>query len=579
MRFVCAIPALALATLCALAILSPSAFAVTLEVRTTASTDDAEEFAGGSMYLGSGDLELVHDTSDQTVGMRWLGLTIPKAATITAAWIQFAAKESQSEATSLTFRGQAADAAPTFSSTAGNLSTRARTAASVSWAPPTWTSGAAASSQRTPDLRTVIQEIVNRPGWATGNPLVVLVTGTGHRTAWAWNGNSAASPLLHVEYTTGGTPPPEQPPVAKLTVTQLASPPLTVKADGSASTDVDATPIRSYEFDFGDGTPKVQTLAPDATATHTYAASGACVVTLIARDTAGLASAAVSKTITVTSSSSTEPVAVYVGYYDTHHPGRLQPKPDPWKGSSGVVFVGNSDSPSGGWDTSALRLDNLSGQTLSGVVVSVDIGSRHYALWGTQSIPAGGKLILAQTAMENFDGSDTNPAGCYSCSPDDCLNKVQSTVPVVRVTIGSTTTRYYDNQQVLNTRGVDAAGCPYTGTRNDESHPWQRVVPGTAPALIASRALGSDAVVTLAPIEPNPARGSLTLQFRLRTSGQVQIGMFGVTGRRVRTWVDHALEAGDYHKAVDLSGIAPGVYFCELRTPEMRVTRSFVIAR
>src|SRR5215203_2600172 len=91
MRLMYAIPALALATLCALAILSSSAFAVTLEVRTTASTDDAEEFAGGSMYLGSGDLELVRDTSDQTVGMRWLALTIPKGAAITAAWIQFAA--------------------------------------------------------------------------------------------------------------------------------------------------------------------------------------------------------------------------------------------------------------------------------------------------------------------------------------------------------------------------------------------------------------------------------------------------------------------------------------------------------
>jgi len=170
-------------------------------------------------------------------------------------------------------------------------------------------------------------------------------------------------------------------------------------------------------------------------------------------------------------------------------------------------------------------------------------------------------------------------AGCYSCSPEDCLNKVQSTVPVVRVTIGSTTTRYYDNQQVLNTRGVDAAGCPYTGTRNDESHAWQQVVPGSAPALSASRALASDAVAALAPIEPNPARGSLSLQFHLRGSGQVYIGMFGVTGRRVRTWVDHTLEEGDYRKEVDLSGLAPGVYFCVLRTSEMRVTRTFVIAR
>lgn len=578
MRLVYPIPGLALTMVSALAILAQSAFAVTLEVRTAASTNDAEEFASGQMYIGSSDLELVHDTSDQTVGMRWLGLTIPKGATITAAWIQFAAKESQSEATSLTFRGQAADAASTFSSTAGNISTRPRTAASVGWAPTAWTAGTAGSNQRTPDLRAVIQEIVNRTGWASGNPLAIIVTGSGHRTAWAWDGNSAASPLLHVEYTTSGTPPPDQPPVAQLTVSQLASPPLTVQADGSASTDADATPIRSYVFNFGDGSSTVETVAPTATATHTYAAAGTYTVTLKARDTAGLESASVSKSITVTASS-TEPVAVYVGYYDTHHPNRLQPKPDPWKGSPGVVFVGNADPNTGGWDTSALRLDNLTGQTLSGVVVTVDIGSRHYALWGTQSIPAGGKLILAQTAFENFDGSDTNPAGCYSCSPEDCLNRVQSTVPVVHVTIGSTATRYYDNEQVLNTRGVDGAGCPYTGTRNDESHAWQRVLPGTAPALRVSRALGAEHAVTLAPIEPNPVRGSFTLQFRLPTSGQVHLGVFDVTGRRVRTWVDHTLDDGDYYKNVDLFGLAPGVYFCELRTPEVRVTRTFVVAR
>ena len=577
MRHVYPVPVLALTTLSALAILAHNAFAVTLEVRTAASTDDAEEFASGYMYIGSSDLELIHDTSDQTVGMRWLGLAIPKGATITAAWIQFAAKESQSEATSLTFRGQAADAAPRFSSTTGNISTRPLTAASVAWAPTAWTAGAAGSNQRTPDLRVVIQEIVNRAGWASGNPVVVIVTGSGHRTAWAWDGNSAASPLLHVEYTTSGSPPPDQAPVAALTVTQLASPPLTVKADGSASTDTDATPIRSYVFDFGDGSSKIEILAPASTATHTYAASGTYVVTLDARDTAGLDSPPVSKTITVTASTS-QPVAVYVGYYDTHHPNYLQPKPDPWKDSAGVVFVGNPDSPSGGWDTSALRLDNLTGQTLSSVVVSVDIGSRHYAMWGTRSIPAGGKLILAQTALENFDGSDTNPAGCYSCSPNDCLNKVQSTVPVVHVTVAATTTNYYDNEQVLNTRGVDAAGCPYTGTRNDESHAWQRVLPGTAPALRVSRALGSEPAVALAPIEPNPVRGSLTLQFRLPHSGQVHLGVFDVTGRRVSTWVDHTLENGDYRKAVDLSGLRPGVYFCELRTSEARVTRTFVIA-
>jgi hypothetical protein len=59
----------------------------------------------------------------------------------------------------------------------------------------------------------------------------------------------------------------------------------------------------------------------------------------------------------------------------------------------------------------------------------------------------------------------------------------------------------------------------------------------------------------------------------------VHLGVFDVTGRRVRTWVDHTLDDGDYYKNVDLFGLAPGVYFCELRTPEVRVTRTFVVAR
>src|SRR5216117_3303528 len=70
-----------------------TASATTLEIRVAASPDDAEEFADGSMYLTSSDLELIHDSSDQTVGIRWAGLAIPKGAMITAAYIQFSAKE------------------------------------------------------------------------------------------------------------------------------------------------------------------------------------------------------------------------------------------------------------------------------------------------------------------------------------------------------------------------------------------------------------------------------------------------------------------------------------------------------
>jgi hypothetical protein len=52
---------------------------------------------------------------------------------------------------------------------------------------------------------------------------------------------------------------------------------------------------------------------------------------------------------------------------------------------------------------------------------------------------------------------------------------VSSTIPVVHVTIGGLTANLPDSNRVLNTGGVDSAGCPDTGfvaVRREESVPW-----------------------------------------------------------------------------------------------------------
>jgi hypothetical protein len=167
---------------------------------------------------------------------------------------------------------------------------------------------------------------------------------------------------------------------------------------------------------------------------------------------------------------------VYAGYYDTHHTDITTTKPSPWMGAPSVVFVGQPDTPSGGWDSSGLRIENLGTTPLTNVVVTVDIGSNHFALWGTNTIPVGMSLILGQTSFQNFDGSDTSPAGCYGCDPMLCVTSVSSTIPVVHVTIGGVTANFPDSNRILNTGGVDSAGCPDTGfvaVRREESEPWQ----------------------------------------------------------------------------------------------------------
>jgi hypothetical protein len=61
--------------------------------------------------------------------------------------------------------------------------------------------GARGADQRTPNLAPVLQEVVDRPGWTSGQAVVLVVSGSGTRVAEAFDGTFA--PVLHIEYTTG----------------------------------------------------------------------------------------------------------------------------------------------------------------------------------------------------------------------------------------------------------------------------------------------------------------------------------------------------------------------------------------
>jgi chitodextrinase len=172
-------------------------------LRVAASADDAEENAAtGAVSLGSGDLELAVDgTISQLVGLRFRGVAVPQGAPIVSASVQFTADEVRTGPVALTLRGEAADDAAPFAGTAFHLSGRSLTSSSVAWSPPDWTAvGAAGAAQRTPDLSALVQEIVGRPGWAAGNDLVLLVSGTGTRTAESYDGAPGAAPLLEIVY-------------------------------------------------------------------------------------------------------------------------------------------------------------------------------------------------------------------------------------------------------------------------------------------------------------------------------------------------------------------------------------------
>jgi PKD repeat protein len=142
---------------------------------------------------------------------------------------------------------------------------------------------------------------------------------------------STASEVVNV-----APPPVDQAPVARLTVTPTSgTAPLAVTADGSASTDGDATPIASYRFDFGDGT--VVGPQPGSTADHTYATAGSFTATVMVVDTADLASTA------------SEVVNVGSGTVNLIGNSGFEVDTTGWGGASGATIARTAGGHSGGF--------------------------------------------------------------------------------------------------------------------------------------------------------------------------------------------------------------------------------------
>lgn len=199
---------------------APVAFAVGVFSKTETSRiadgmNDVEEKPDGTIYTNSSDIELVYDGGDQIIGLRFTGLNIFPGATIGSASIQFTVDERSSGACALSIRGHNVDHSPPFTSAKKNVSERETTSAEVTWEPPPWlTAGEAGEDQRTPDLSPIIQEIVNRPSYTQSSAVSIIITGTGKRTAEAYEGSAASAPLMTVAYSYGtgsstGAPAPD----------------------------------------------------------------------------------------------------------------------------------------------------------------------------------------------------------------------------------------------------------------------------------------------------------------------------------------------------------------------------------
>ena len=147
-----------------------------------ASSDDAEQENDEIDALYDDDIDAGWEGNDGdanvlTAGMRFQNIGIPQGYMIDSAFIEVVSHEAKTAAdvALLTIHCEATDNAETFTEDA-LITDRPRTASSVDWTVDEewglW------STERTPDLRDIVQEVIDRPGWETGNALSFIFLGT-----------------------------------------------------------------------------------------------------------------------------------------------------------------------------------------------------------------------------------------------------------------------------------------------------------------------------------------------------------------------------------------------------------------
>jgi uncharacterized repeat protein (TIGR01451 family) len=193
------------AVVCLNILISPELGAVTVTASINSSTDDAEQRVNsGTLVTNSTDLEINYEDGEpQLVGLLFDNIDIAQGTVICSnSYLEFQADESNSEVTTIDFYGQDIDDAPNLGNGNGNISDRTLTTARVIWSNvPAWTTG---NTYQTPSIQTIIQEIIDRPGWSNNNEMVMIVSGQGgSRVAESHNGNAGAAPILHIEYDSG----------------------------------------------------------------------------------------------------------------------------------------------------------------------------------------------------------------------------------------------------------------------------------------------------------------------------------------------------------------------------------------
>ncbi|WJJ97245.1 LamG-like jellyroll fold domain-containing protein [Algibacter luteus] len=138
--------------------------------RIDRGVDDAQQEGNNKVVLDGNELKF--KIGDPYIGLRFRNVTIPQGAVINSATVKFLSKDDQTGSLSYEISIEDSDDAAEFIDTDNNISNRWDASNIVDWHNmPNWDE---LNIYPTPDVSPLIQSVVNRPGWSSGNNLALL---------------------------------------------------------------------------------------------------------------------------------------------------------------------------------------------------------------------------------------------------------------------------------------------------------------------------------------------------------------------------------------------------------------------
>jgi len=169
----------------------------TLNLQVGASSDDVHQAGGGNVTLTGTTISV--GTTTEWAGFRFQNVTIPPGSIINTASIQVKVFSTTFDDPNVDIYGEDVDDASTFVASNNNISNRTRTTAKTTWN----NTGIGSGFRTSPDIAAVIQEIIDRAGWLSGNDLNIILDGLASSSFvfYSYDNAAADAPKLDIDYT------------------------------------------------------------------------------------------------------------------------------------------------------------------------------------------------------------------------------------------------------------------------------------------------------------------------------------------------------------------------------------------